>query len=144
MTGLESRPIAFNGRFDLSGQRPLPEPRRERARGGGSRPSPNPRYSSVRFDQRAAWPISSHSRSASPREKGFAASPTYRLSAGGSPWTTTAAFPADALRPIQRPATNISVSFATFSVTGRYRPSMVAPVGVEENQVTFDGRYRLS
>src|ERR671919_2354064 len=121
MTGLESRPIAFNGRFDLSGQRPLPEPRRERARGGGSRPSPNPRYSSVRFDHRAAWPISSHSRSASPREKGFAASPTYRLSTVVVPWTAIGAFAAAVFRPLHSPATNMVLT------ESRYRPSIVAP-----------------
>src|SRR5215207_6078334 len=97
-----------------------------------------PSYSSVRFDQSAACPMSGHSRSASPREKGFVSSPRYRLPTSVVPCTIVGASAAARLRSLHRPAMN------RVSTELRYRPSTVAPGGVDENQVTFTGRYRLS
>jgi hypothetical protein len=89
-------------------------------------------------DEHTELPMSGHSRSASPREKGFVASPRYRLSSSVVPCTIIGALAAAGLRSLHRPAMN-----RVFTEL-RYRPSTVAPDGIDENQVTFAGRYRLS
>ena len=68
--------------------------------------------------------------------EGVVASPRYLLPASVVPCTIIGAFAAAGLRSLHRPAANRFTEL-------RYRPSTVAPDGVDENQVTSTGRYRL-
>ena len=64
--------------------------------------------------------MSAHSRSASPREKGLVASPTYRLDAVVVPWTTIGALATAAIQPQTREEQIVgAVQVAT--VDGRVR-----------------------